>query len=131
MQGFDPDTVLPEVQQPEAREVPQRQPRKDKAKRGERKDRSKDKPQQPQGEDQQNAAPAAEGEFADSDKPAGKRRRWRPARSKGDGQGSDAQPNATPRLVSLASPAAGPAGSGPPAAAQAGPEHRRSIAPRS
>ncbi|MDG9854366.1 DEAD/DEAH box helicase [Pseudomonas nitroreducens] len=95
MQGFDPDTVLPEVQQPEAREVPQRQPRKDKAKRGERKDRSKDKPQQPQGEDQQNAAPAAEGEFADSDKPAGKRRRrGGRGKKKGDGQGSDAQPNA-------------------------------------
>ncbi|MCJ1880930.1 DEAD/DEAH box helicase [Pseudomonas nitroreducens] len=95
MQGFDPDTVLPEVQQPEAREVPQRQPRKDKAKRGERKDRSKDKPQQPQGEGQQNAAPAAEGEFADSDKPAGKRRRrGGRGKKKGDGQGSDAQPNA-------------------------------------
>ncbi|MFJ3052201.1 DEAD/DEAH box helicase [Pseudomonas nitroreducens] len=95
MLGFDPDTVLPEVQQPEPKEAPQRQPRKDKAKRGERKDRNKDKPQQPQAEEQQNAAAGAEGEAADGDKPAGKRRRrGGRGKKKGDGQGSDAQPNA-------------------------------------
>ncbi|WP_447754196.1 DEAD/DEAH box helicase [Pseudomonas nicosulfuronedens] len=96
MLGFDPDTVLPEVQQPEPKEAPQRQPRKDKAKRGERKDRNKDKPQQPQAEAQQNAAPGAEGEAAQGDKPAGKRRRrGGRGKNKGEGQGSDAQPNAT------------------------------------
>ncbi|WP_152226850.1 DEAD/DEAH box helicase [Pseudomonas sp. SCB32] len=100
MQGFDPDTVLPEVQQPEAKEAPQRQPRKDKAKRGERKERTtKDKPQQPQAEEQQHAAPA-DGEAAEGDKPAGKRRRrGGRGKKKGDGQGGDAQPsaNAQPR----------------------------------
>jgi len=99
MQGFDPDAVLPEVQQPEPKEATQRQPRKDKAKRGERKDRNKDKPQQAQGEEQQNAAPAA-AEGAEGDKPAGKRRRrGGRGKKKGDGQGGDAQPtaNAEPR----------------------------------
>ncbi|MFV3415708.1 DEAD/DEAH box helicase [Pseudomonas nitroreducens] len=95
MQGFDPDAVLPEVQQPEPKEAPQRQPRKDKAKRGERKDRNKDRPQQPQAEEQHSAAPNAEGETADGDKPAGKRRRrGGRGKKKGDGQGGDAQPNA-------------------------------------
>ncbi|WP_448683308.1 DEAD/DEAH box helicase [Pseudomonas nicosulfuronedens] len=95
MQGFDPDAVLPEVQQPEPKEAPQRQPRKDKAKRGERKDRNKDKPQQPQAEEQHSAVPHAEGEAADGDKPAGKRRRrGGRGKKKGDGQGGDAQPNA-------------------------------------
>ncbi|PJI46607.1 MAG: DEAD/DEAH box helicase [Pseudomonas sp.] len=100
MLGFDPDTVLPEVQQPEPKEAPQRQPRKDKAKRGERKDRNKDKPQQPQAEVQQNTAPGAEGEAAQGDKPAGKRRRrGGRGKNKGEGQASDAQPsaNAQPR----------------------------------
>ncbi|WP_371231384.1 DEAD/DEAH box helicase [Pseudomonas sp. QE6] len=95
MQGFDPDTVLPEVQLPEPKEAPQRQPRKDKAKRGERKDRSKEKSQQPQAEEQQNTAAPAVGEAAEGDKPAGKRRRrGGRGKKKGDGQGSDAQPNA-------------------------------------
>ncbi|AGI26426.1 ATP-dependent RNA helicase [Pseudomonas sp. ATCC 13867] len=94
MQGFDPDAVLPEVQQPEPKEAPQRQPRKDKAKRGERKERTRDKPQQPQAEEQHNAAPAAV-EAAEGDKPAGKRRRrGGRGKKKGDGQGGDAQPNA-------------------------------------
>ncbi|QRY80040.1 DEAD/DEAH box helicase [Pseudomonas sp. PDNC002] len=95
MQGFDPDTVLPEVQQPEPKEASQRQPRKDKAKRGERKDRNRDKPQQSQDDEQQSAAAPASGEAADGDKPAGKRRRrGGRGKKKGDGQGGDAQPNA-------------------------------------
>ncbi|MCP8467417.1 DEAD/DEAH box helicase [Pseudomonas sp. ZM23] len=97
MQGFDPDAVLPEVQQPEPKETSQRQPRKDKAKRGERKDRNRDKPQS---EEQANAAAPSEGEAEQGDKPAGKRRRrGGRGKRKGDGQGGDAQPssNAQPR----------------------------------
>ena len=94
MQGFDPDAVLPEVQQPEPKEAPQRQPRKDKAKRGERKDRNKDKPQQAQAEAQQHPAASDAAEGAEGDKPAGKRRRrGGRGKKKGDGQGGDAQPN--------------------------------------
>ncbi|WP_259757803.1 DEAD/DEAH box helicase [Pseudomonas sp. GCEP-101] len=94
MQGFDPDAVLPEVQQPEPKEAPQRQPRKDKAKRGERKDRNKDKPQQAQAEAQQHPAASDAAEGTEGDKPAGKRRRrGGRGKKKGDGQGGDAQPN--------------------------------------
>ncbi|WP_435606500.1 DEAD/DEAH box helicase [Pseudomonas knackmussii] len=86
MQGFDPNAALPEVAQPEPREQPQRQPRKDKAKRGERSER---KPKE-----QQQAQPAAaegapvEDEAAQGDKPAGKRRRrGGRGKNKGEGQG--------------------------------------------
>ncbi|MDF3935121.1 DEAD/DEAH box helicase [Pseudomonas citronellolis] len=87
MQGFDPDSVLPEVAQPEAREQPQRQPRKDKAKR-------ERKPREQQAQQPQQSAEAGAGEDdAQGDKPASKRRRrGGRGKKKGDAQAQGDQP---------------------------------------
>ncbi|MNO91483.1 ATP-dependent RNA helicase RhlE [compost metagenome] len=116
MQGFDPEMVLPEVAQPETREAPQRQPRKNKEAHGERKERKERKePKERKEQPARSATPEGGTEAAQGDKPASKRRR-RGGKGKGRTEGqpqeqrSEAQPRQQqqPRAAQPAKPARAP-----------------------